>query len=264
MILDTLARLSRERVKEEKKNISLEEMKTLAFKAADHFPRPAFAFENALRQEGISLICEVKKASPSKGIIARDFPWLEIAKEYEAAGASSISVLTEPEYFLGQNRYLQEISSNVSVPVLRKDFTVDLYQIYQAKALGADAVLLICSLLTEEFLVKAYDICRLLGLSPLTETHTEEEIKMAIRAGASIIGVNNRNLKNFQVDTENSLYLRSLIPPSILFVAESGITSPFQLSSLKAVKADAVLIGEALMRSSNRKELLGQLREACL
>lgn len=255
-ILDQLADYARERTKRAKKNISLEEMKQQALSLT----KGRFAFENALKKRDISFICECKKASPSKGLIAPDFPYLQIAKEYEAAGADCISVLTEPKWFLGSDEYLKEIVSAVSIPCLRKDFTVDEYMIYEAKVLGASAVLLICSILTEEQIKEYIGICDELGLSALVEAHDETEVQMALKAGARIIGVNNRNLKDFSVDTDNSRRLRELIPREILFVSESGVSSAEDVSRLREIGADAVLIGETLMRAPDKKKKLASLR----
>ena len=219
-----------------------------------------FAFETALRKPELSFICECKKASPSKGLIAPEFPYRQIAREYEAAGADCISVLTEPEWFLGSDRYLQEIAREVSLPCLRKDFTVDAYMIYRAKRLGASAILLICAILREEQIRDSLKICDRLGLSALVEAHDEEEVRMALRAGARIIGVNNRNLKDFTVDPENSRRLRELIPPGVLFVSESGVKTPGDVKNLRQRGADAVLIGETLMRAADKKAELARLR----
>lgn len=263
-ILEILAQTARERVAADRAEISLEEMKARACaKECIRDRERGFALERALREPGISFICEVKKASPSKGLIAKEFPYLEIAKAYEQAGAACISVLTEPGKFLGSDRYLQEIAKHVGTPVLRKDFTVDAYQIYQAKVLGASAVLLICSLLREET-IKAYiEICDSLGLSALVEAHDEEEIAMAVRAGARIIGVNNRNLKDFTVDVGNSRRLRKLVPPHILFVAESGIRTAEDVRILQEAGVNGVLIGETLMKSTDKKAMLDELRKGC-
>ena len=205
-------------------------------------------------------ICECKKASPSKGLIEPDFRYLEIAREYEAAGADCISVLTEPKWFLGSDEYLKEIAKTVSIPCIRKDFTVDEYQIYQAKTLGAAAVLLICSILSEEQLGEYIKICDSLGISALVEIHNEKEAGMAVRAGARIIGVNNRNLKDFTVDTANSRKLRDLIPDDIIFVSESGVKSTDDIRAIREIEADAVLIGETLMRADDKKAKLDELR----
>ena len=264
-ILDILADTARERVKKDKEKISFEQMKTLA-KAKECISDRAkgFPVEQALKKDGISFICEVKKASPSKGMIAEDFPYVEIAKAYEEAGADCISVLTEPSKFLGSDAYLEEIVKEVQTPVLRKDFTVDAYQIYQAKVLGASMVLLICALLEEETVKEYIGICDSLGLSALVEAHDEEEIAMAVRAGARIIGVNNRNLKDFTVDVHNSGRLRKLVPPHVLFVAESGIKSAEDIRTLKEAGVNGVLIGETLMKSGNKKAMLDELRKGCL
>ena len=208
----------------------------------------------------MSFICECKKASPSKGLIEPDFRYLEIAREYEAAGADCISVLTEPKWFLGSDEYLKEIAKTVSIPCIRKDFTVDEYQIYQAKTLGAAAVLLICSILSEVQLGEYIKICDSLGISAIVEIHDEKEAGMAVRAGARIIGVNNRNLKDFTVDTANSKKLRDLIPDDIIFVSESGVKSTDDIRAIREIGADAVLIGETLMRADDKKAKLDELR----
>ena len=223
-------------------------------------PKGDFAFEKALKKEGLSFICEIKKASPSKGLIAPDFPYLEIAKEYEAAGAECISCLTEPHWFLGSDEYLKEIASAVSVPVLRKDFTVCEYQIYEAKLLGASAVLLICALLDTETIREYIKICDSLGLSALVEAHDEKEIQSALSAGARIIGVNNRNLHDFSVDVNNSTRYRNMIPESVAFVSESGITCRSDIEVLINNKTNAVLIGETLMRAKDRAAALKELK----
>ena len=255
-MLDQLADHAKERVAQAKTKVSAEEMK----KQALSLPKGTFAFENALKKEGMAFICECKKASPSKGLIAPDFPYLEIAKEYEAAGAECISVLTEPKWFLGSEKYLREISDGVSIPCLRKDFTVDEYMIYEAKVLGASAVLLIVSILSEEQIRKYIDICDELGLSALVEAHDENEVDIAIRSGARVIGVNNRNLKDFTVDTQNSRKLRALIPQNIVFVSESGVKTAEDVRILREIGADAVLIGETLMRAADKKQKLNELK----
>ena len=255
-ILDKLAEHAKERVAEAKKDISFSEICRVAMS----MPKGGFEFENALRSDDISFICECKKASPSKGLIAEDFPYLQIAKDYEAAGADCISVLTEPKWFLGRNDYLKEIAANVSIPCLRKDFTVDEYMIYEAKALGASAVLLIVSILSETQLREHIKICDELGLSALVEIHDEKEALTAVNAGARIIGVNNRNLKDFSVDTENSRRLRNLIPRDILFVSESGVKTADDVNALREIGADAVLVGETLMKAENKCEKLKELR----
>lgn len=258
-ILDQLAEYSRLRVAEDKKKISLEEMKNIAIQTKNE-KLYDFAFEKAFKKDGLSFICECKKASPSKGLIEPDFRYLEIAREYEAAGADCISVLTEPKWFLGSDEYLKEIAKTVSIPCIRKDFTVDEYQIYQAKTLGAAAVLLICSILSEVQLGEYIKICDSLGISALVEIHNEKEAGMAVRAGARIIGVNNRNLKDFTVDTANSRKLRDLIPDDIIFVSESGVKSTDDIRAICEIGVDAVLIGETLMRADDKKAKLDELR----
>ena len=256
-ILDQLADHARERVAIAKEKVSFEEMKARAEAMADQ----SFSFEKALAANpDIAFICECKKASPSKGLIAPDFPYLEIAKSYEAAGADCISVLTEPKWFLGADQYLKEIASEVKIPCLRKDFTVDPYMIYEAKVLGASAVLLIMSILDEKTAGEYLKISDSLGLSALVETHNDEEVKKALHIGARVIGVNNRNLKDFTVDTENSRKLRKLIPDDVLFVSESGVSTPEDVKKLREIGADAVLVGETLMRAEDKTERLAELK----
>ena len=258
MILEEIAAKARERGEADKEKISLSEMKRLAFSHKSKLD--PFAFENALRDRDISFICEVKKASPSKGVIAEDFPYVEIAMEYEEALATCVSVLTEPYYFLGSDEYLKEIREAINIPIIRKDFTIDEYQIYQAKALGADCVLLICALLDTETLKEYLKICDELSISAIVETHDEEEIKSAIEAGARIIGVNNRNLKNFTVNVANSTSLRNLVPEDVIFVAESGIKDANDINELRKNNVDAVLIGETLMRADDKRKMLASLK----
>ncbi|MBE5903129.1 MAG: indole-3-glycerol phosphate synthase TrpC [Pseudobutyrivibrio sp.] len=255
-ILDELAEYAKVRVKEAKKLRPLDVVKTEALSK----PKGDFEFEKALKKDGMSFICECKKASPSKGIIAQEFDYITIAKDYEAAGADCISVLTEPKWFLGSDQYLQEITDAVSIPVIRKDFTVDEYMIYEAKLLGAKAVLLICAILTEEQIREYIRICDTLGISALVEAHDEAEIQMAVRAGARVIGVNNRNLKDFSVDTSNSRRLRQMIPDDIVFVSESGIKDARDIELLNEAKVDAVLIGETLMKAQDKAAKLKELR----
>ena len=257
-ILDQLAEYARKRVAEAKQKMPLEEVRRQAFSLL----KGSFSFENALKKPGVSFICECKKASPSKGMIAPDFPYLQIAKEYEAAGADCISVLTEPKWFLGRDEYLKEIADAVSIPCLRKDFTVDEYMICEAKLLGASAVLLICSILTEKELREYIALCDELGLSALVEAHDEAEVGIALGAGARMIGVNNRNLKDFSVDMDNARRLRDLIPRDVLFIAESGVKEASDLAILREIGTDAVLIGETLMRSDNKEARLRELRGA--
>ena len=255
-ILEQLADHARQRTEQAKKKVSLEEIRRQAFSLS----KGDFAFEKALKKQGMSFICECKKASPSKGLIAPDFPYLEIARDYEKAGADCISVLTEPKWFLGSDEYLKEIAEAVRIPCLRKDFTVDEYMIYEAKLLGASAVLLIGSLLTAGELSQYIHLCDELGLSALVEAHDENEIRLALEANARVIGVNNRNLKDFSVDTDNSRRLRDLVPRDVLFVSESGVRNAEDVKKLREAGADAVLIGEALMRAADKKTRLAELR----
>lgn len=256
-ILQTIATKTKERIEKQKALHPLEELKQACTKLPIN---QDFPFEQALRKEGLSYICECKKASPSKGLIDEDFNYLQIAKEYEKVGARAISVLTEPEFFLGSDQYLQEIAQEVKIPCLRKDFIIDEYMIYQAKLLGAQAILLIVSLLDTQTLKQYLELATSLGLSCLVEAHDEVEIKQAIAVGAKIIGVNNRNLRNFQVNVENTLNLRQAIPKEILMVAESGIQNRSDIALLEKAQIDAVLIGETLMKASDRQAKMAELR----
>lgn len=257
MILEKLTEAARCRVEQKKKSISPE---TIRREAEQLEREKEFPFEKALKKQGMSLICEVKKASPSKGILAEEFPYLQIASEYEAAGADAVSCLTEPDFFLGNDRYLEEIAKTIRLPVLRKDFIVDPYMIYEAKLLGASAVLLICAVLDREELREGIRIAESLGLSVLTEVHDEKEVEQALEAGAEIIGVNNRNLKTFAVDLDTSFRLRKLVPPECVFVSESGIRGLDDIRRLRENGTDAVLIGETLMRSREKTKLLETFR----
>lgn len=257
-ILDQLADHARLRVAEAKKRLPEDEIR----RRAEDLPKGNYSLERTLRRPGMSFICECKKASPSKGLIAPEFPYLDIAREYEEAGADGISVLTEPKWFLGSDRYLKEIARAVSVPCLRKDFTVDAYMIYEAKLLGAAAVLLICSILEAPQIAEYLRICDDLGLSALVEAHDENEAETAVEAGARIIGVNNRNLKDFSVDTENSRRLRERIPQDVIFVSESGVSGAGDVARLREIGADAVLIGEYLMRAPDKRARLAELKRA--
>lgn len=254
-ILEELAAAARERVACEKERLPLEELRALAAAA----PAPP-SFEGALAHPGMAFICECKKASPSKGLIAADFDPVAIARDYEAAGAAAISVLTEPTRFFGSDAFLRDVAAAVSIPVLRKDFTVDEYMIWQARALGASAVLLICSLLDEVTLARFLGVCAEAGLDALVEAHDETEVACAVAAGARIIGVNNRNLADFTVDFGNSIRLRGLVPPDVLFVTESGIRTSDDIALLAAHNVNAVLIGETLMRARDKRAMLDELR----
>lgn len=258
-ILEEIAEKTRERIRKEKRQFPLDQLKTLAEKAPQ---QPSFL--EALKKPGMSYICEVKKASPSKGLIAPEFPYLEIAKEYKAAGASAISCLTEPFYFMGSDTYLREITETVDIPVLRKDFTVDKYMIYQAKAFGAAAVLLICAILNDQELLEYRELAETLGMDALIEAHDEEEVARALKAGAKIVGVNNRDLKTFKVDMNNSIRLRNLAPDNVVFVSESGIKNAGDIAILERNRVGAVLIGETLMRSPDKKAALENLNGGAL
>ena len=257
-ILDKLAAYAVERTEAAKSRVNTTEIKKMAF----DMKKGSFSFEKALKKDDLAFILECKKASPSKGLIAPDFPYLQIAKEYEAAGADCISVLTEPKWFLGSNEYLKEIAKEVSIPCLRKDFTVDEYMIYEAKTLGASAVLLICSILSKGQIEEYLGICDDLGISAIVETHDEKEVETAVDAKARIIGVNNRNLKDFTVDSSNSRRLRELIPSDRIFVSESGLKTPEDVANIRRAGADAVLIGETVMRAADKAEALKILRSA--
>ena len=256
MILDTIVEATKIRVAKEKQVESPEAVKAAALALPSD---TGFPFEAALRQQDFNFICEVKKASPSKGIIAEHFPYLDIAKEYEVAGAAAISVLTEPDFFKGDKKYLQEIASTVKIPVLRKDFIIDEYQIYQAKVWGASAILLICACLDVPILTKFRELADSLGLSSLVEAHDEQEVQMAIDCGARIIGVNNRNLKDFTVDVQNSVRLRNLVQDDVIFVSESGLETPEDIQVLRDNNIGVALMGETFMRSPNKVEKLAYL-----
>ncbi len=255
-ILNKIADYAKERVAIDKKSTSSIEIKNLAL----NMQKGEFVFEKKIKNDSAGLICEVKKASPSKGIISEDFPYIDIAKEYEKIGATCISILTEPKWFLGSDDIFIEIRKNVSTPLLRKDFTIDEYQIYQAKVIGADCVLLICSLLCEAELKQLLNICDELGISALVEAHDRHEVETALKVGARIIGVNNRNLKNFSVNLDNATELKQHIPNNVIYVAESGITTPQDGIKLLQNGANALLIGEALMKSSDRQGFINSIK----
>lgn len=259
-ILEEIRDKTCERIAVEKRKVPVSALKEqIRKRETEGRNKPSMTFLEALRKDGMSYICEVKKASPSKGLIAPDFPYIAIAKEYEAAGASAISCLTEPFYFQGADRFLQEITDLVKIPVLRKDFTVDEYMIYQAKALGASAILLICAILDDSRLKAYRELAEELGLDALVEAHDEAEVERALNAGARIVGVNNRDLRTFQVDMNNSIKLRRLAPADVVFVSESGIRTPEDIRLLYENHVDAVLIGETLMRSADKKAALETL-----
>lgn len=261
MILDDLVIATKRRIESEKEIIAPEQMKQKALEIS-HDKSDDYRFAKALSGNGIHFICEVKKASPSKGIIAEDFPYIEIAKDYERIGADAISVLTETDYFKGSIEYIKDIlKSGVRTPLLRKDFTIDEYMIYQAKVYGASAILLICAILDDTKLKAYHELATSLGLSAIVEAHDEEEVKRALDAGAQIVGVNNRNLKDFTVDINNSIRLRELVPRDKIFVAESGIKSKEDMIKLRDAGVNAVLIGETMMRSNDKEQMIRSLKE---
>ena len=257
IMLNEIVEKTKERIEQSKEIIPLEDLKKEVelLEITDEFP-----FKKALMGEDIAIIAEVKKASPSKGLIAEDFDYVAIAKEYEEAGASAISVLTEPYFFKGSNEYLEEIAKNVSIPILRKDFVIDEYMIWEAKLLGASAVLLIVSILDIVTLKKFLDLAHDLGLSAIVETHDGNEIRTAMNVGAEIIGVNNRNLNDFTVDIENSISLRRCVSGDVVFISESGIKTKEDVARLKENNVDAVLIGETLMKSDDKKAMISELK----
>lgn len=255
-ILDQLADYAKLRVEEAKKSVGLSAIRKLA----QSTPRGSFEFENALKKDGISFICECKKASPSKGVIAEKYDYLQIATDYEKAGGDCISVLTEPKWFLGSNEHLNDITCAVTIPCIRKDFTVDEYMIYEARLLGASAVLLICAILDDSKIKEYINICDTLGMSALVEAHDIQEVERALNCGARVVGVNNRNLKDFSVDTANSIKLRKYIPSDVLFVAESGVKTREDVIRMQDAGADALLVGETLMRAQDKIDMLDRLR----
>ena len=256
-ILEVIVKATRTRITEAQRVHPLAELKQKA-QAMD--ANTGFPFYKALQSKDVSFICEVKRASPSKGVIAEEFDYLDIAKLYEKAGANAISCLTEPYYFLGKDEYLKQIAENVSIPVLRKDFTVSEYMIYESKLLGASAILLICSILKEGQLEEYLELAHSLGLSALVEARTEEEVKKAVDVGAKIIGINNRDLESFHIDMNQSQKLRNIVPESCIFVSESGIQTPEDVIQLKEIGTNAVLVGETLMRAENKAQTLKMLR----
>ena len=257
MILDDIVKKQKERIEKDKK---IKDFKTLK-QEVTNLPLPEkFFFEESLKNKDFAFICEIKKASPSKGVIVEDFPYTDIAQEYEKAGASAISVLTEPNFFKGNDRFLREISDMVNIPILRKDFIIDEYQIYQSKSIGADAILLICAILDENTLRNFTNIATNLKLSCLVESHNEEEIKKAINCGAKIFGINNRDLKTFTVDVNTSLKLRNLVPKDKILISESGIKTAQDIKTLKNAGFNGVLIGESMMLSKDKKQFLTELR----
>lgn len=258
-ILEVIAASSKKRAQDAKAFISLAQIKEMALeKRARHADSNRFL--KALKKDGLSFICEIKKASPSKGVISEDFPYESIAQDYSLAGADAVSCLTEPNWFLGSDEIFRSVRGIIKQPMIRKDFTVDEYQIYEAALMGADAILLICSLLDTPTLNRYLSVASEFGMSVLVEAHTKDEIASAVSAGAQIIGVNNRNLKDFSVDLDNAARLRELVPPDIVYVSESGISKLEDIEAVSSIGADAVLIGEYLMRSNDKVRLLQEMR----
>ncbi len=259
MILDDIVEKRKEQLQREKDNIEPQDMKEMALNSKNK----NHGFKEALKKSGLSVISEVKKASPSKGVIAKDFRPVEIAIAYEDAGAAAISCLTEEHYFKGGSKYFADIRAKVDIPMLRKDFIFDEYQIYEAKVLGADAILLIAAILSEEKIKEFYDLAKSLEIDCLVEVHNEKELKKVVAYGCDIIGINNRNLKTFDVDLNTTSKLAPLIPYEAVLVSESGMKDENDMKNVKEQGADAVLIGETFMRSDNIKETMKQLR-SCL
>ena len=260
-ILDKICETTKERIEKEKQKISLVEVRKNAERIKNIEKEKYFNFEKAIgKKEKINFICEIKKASPSKGIIAENFDYIEIAKDYQKAGADAISCLTEPHYFLGSDEYLKAVKETVNIPVLRKDFIIDEYMIYKSKNIKADAILLIAAVLDKYKLKDYFDIANDLGLSSLFEIHNEEELEKVLNLNPRIIGVNNRDLKTFEVDINNSVRLRKLIPNNIIFVSESGIKCREDIKTLEENKTSAVLIGESLMTKKDKEKEIKKLR----
>lgn len=258
MILDQIVADNRLELESRKRSLPLEELNRAALEQP-----PPVEFAAALRGDGIRLIAEVKKASPSRGVICPDFNPVEIAKTYASNGAAAISVLTEEKYFQGSLNYLNDIRDALGdrrLPLLRKDFIYDSYQVYEARAYGADGLLLIVAILTPEELEARLGLSHELGMSCLVEVHNETELEIALSSGAEIIGINNRDLKTFNVDLTVTQRLRPLIPPDRIVVSESGIKNRTDMERLRQWGVNAVLIGESLMSApdigAKIKELL--------
>lgn len=259
MILDDIVERRKEQLAREAGEISRASIKSMACDALCDYSNIKTKFSAALSEERLGFICEVKKASPSKGLICEDFQPLKIAQEYQHAGANAISCLTEEYYFKGSNKYLKEIAENVNLPVLRKDFIFDDYQIAAAKVMGASAILLIAGILSKSQLADYLDYADSLALECLVEVHDEEELQKVLDTNAHIIGINNRNLKTFEVDLATTGRLAGFIPEDKIIVSESGIKNNEDCRNVKALGADAVLIGETLMRSGNIQQTFEQL-----
>lgn len=258
MILDEIVEKRKIQLEREKATADFETVK----KAAERLGRQCISFKNALaKPDRLSVISEVKKASPSKGLIQPDFAPVKIAKEYESCGANAVSCLTEEHYFQGSSEYFKAIRQAIGLPMIRKDFIIDEYQIYEARLMGADAILLIAAVLDDEKLKRFGDTARSLGLDILAETHDESELERVLALDFDIIGINNRNLKTFEVTLETTAKLAGMIPEGKVIVSESGIRDNADMKTVRSYGADAVLIGETLMRSGNIGATLTALRE---
>lgn len=258
MILDEIIEKKRIQLNDEMRHISLEGWKQRIKRPGLHSTRD---FYEALKRDGdISIIAEVKKASPSSGIIKEDFDPVSIAKEYCASDVQAISVLTEKNFFMGSDGYLVKIRQSLAVPILRKDFIIDLWQVYQSRCLGADAILLIVSVLSDDMLKKFQVVAGILGMQCLVEVHGKEEVERAVESGARIIGINNRDLKTFEVNLKTTEKLMNYIPHDRVVVSESGIKTTEDMKYLKDLGVDAVLIGETFMRSPSIKDTIDELR----
>lgn len=262
MIIDDIVASTFERVAENKKRNSIDKLARLAFEKPINKDYP---FEKALRNKAnLAYIMEIKRCVPTKGEITRNFDYKSIAKEYEDIGATAISVMTEPDYFKGDDDFLAEIARIVKIPVLRDDFIVDEYMVYESKLLGADAITLICSVLDEITLMRCLNLAENLGMSAVVEAHSSMQVKKALRVGAKIIAVNNCDLRNFEIDMNNSLELQKMIPEDVIFISRSGVKTYQDICKLEENNVNAVMVGEVLMRSHDKRktfEILQGLRE---
>lgn len=256
-VLDKILDRKRVEVSRARAAVSFKEIK----KRIRDLPPPR-AFSSALRGAGLSVIAEIKKASPSKGVLANDFDPVRLARDFAEGGASALSVLTDEEFFQGQKSYIQQVKSTVGIPILRKDFIIDEYQVYESRSIGADAILLIVRAMSQETLRVLSDCAQSLGLSVLTEVHDEMDVQRANQLGAEIVGINNRDLSSFDVSLQRSLDLRPMLRPTAIAVSESGISTRADVARLREAKFNAILVGESLMKSDNRiAALQGLLRE---
>jgi len=245
-ILQKIVENTRDNLKVKKTNLSLEEIKS----SLAELSLSKSNFKTSISNKNEAIIAEIKKASPSAGVIAEDFNPVSKAKDYEAFGASALSILTEEDFFLGSNEYLKAVKKITSLPILRKDFIIDEYQIYESKLIGADCILLIASILSDQQLEEFVAVAKTLELDYLIEVHDENELKRAELFEDALIGVNNRNLKTFEVDLDNSVRLRNLFIKNNVFIAESGIKSREDVDYLKSNNIKVFLIGESLMKGN--------------